>query len=64
LRLARIEKKPKPVFIKHWADFAGVKRRLDLQEEILDIIEGIEAGNGAPESCYRAGVDRTSDGLL
>lgn len=64
LRLARIEKKPKSVFVKHWADFAGVKACADLQKELLDIIESIEAGAGAPETCYRAGIDRTPDGLL
>ncbi len=64
LRLARIEKKPKSVFVKHWSDFAGVKRRVDIQEELLDIIESIEAGIGAPEACYRTGIDRTPEGLL
>ena len=64
LRLPRIEKKPKPVYSERWTDFGGVKRRRELQDELLDIIESIENGGGVPEQHYRAGIDRDRDGLL
>ena len=64
LRLPRIERKPKPVYAGQWTDFAGIGKRRALQEELLDIIESIERGDGVPEAHYRAGIDRDRDGLL
>ena len=61
LRLARIEKRAKPVFIQQWHDFAGVRRTPALIAELDDIIEGIERGDGVPEAHYRAGIDRDDD---
>lgn len=64
LRLPRIEKKPKPVYIQQFQDFAKVGQSPDLQDELDDIIESIERGDGVPEAYYRAGIDRDKDGLL
>ncbi len=64
LRLPRIEKKPKPVYLQQFQDFAKVAQRPDLQDELDEIIESIERGDGAPEACYRAGIDTDKDGLL
>lgn len=63
-RLARIEKRPKPVFIERWHDFAGVRRVPALIAELDEIIEGIERGGGVSEAHYRAGIDRNGDPLL
>ena len=64
LRLARIEKRPKPVYQAQWADFAKVRLNAALSNELLDIIESIERGDGVPEDRHRAGIDRDKDGLL
>jgi hypothetical protein len=64
LRLPRIETKPKPVYIERFQDFAKVAQRPDLQDELDNIIESIERGDGVPEAHYRAGIDRDQDGLL
>lgn len=64
LRLPRIEKRPKPVYSRQWTDFAGVRRIPALLNEFDEIIEAIERGDGVPESCYRAGIDRDEDPLL
>ncbi len=64
LRLPRIEKKPKPVYLVEFQDFASVSQRPDLQDELDEIIESIERGDGVPEAYYRAGIDRDKDGLL
>jgi hypothetical protein len=63
LRLPRIERKPKPVYIQQFQDFAGVGRVAALQDELDDIIESIERGDGVPERHYRAGIDRDEDML-
>ncbi len=64
LRLPRIEKKPKLVYLLEFQDFASVSQRPDLQDELDEIIESIERGGGVPEAYYRAGIDRDKDGLL
>jgi len=64
LRLPRIENKPKPVYLNQFQDFAIVAHRPDLQDELDEIIESIERGDGVPEAYYRAGIDRDKDGLL
>jgi hypothetical protein len=64
LRLSRIEHKPKPVFAAGWHDFANVKNKPGLQDELLAIIDSIERGHGVPDRHYRAGIDRDRDGLL
>lgn len=63
-RLRRIEKKPKPVYIVHFHDFASVGKLPDLRAELDDIIESIERGDGVSEFYYRAGIDRDGDALL
>jgi hypothetical protein len=62
--LRRIEAKPKPVYAVQFHDFAGVGKFPNLRAELDDIIESIERGDGVPESCYRAGIDRDEDSLL
>ena len=52
LRLRWIETKPKPVYLERWADYAAVKKRPELQDELLDIIASIERGDGVPEYHY------------
>ena len=64
LRLPRIEKKPKPIFLERWRDFAGVTKTPELMEELYQIIQSIRRGDGVPEAHYRAGIDRDTDGLL
>ena len=64
LRLPRIEKKPKKVVSRFWSDFAGVKNRRELQDELIAIIRSIERGDGVPDAHYRAGVDNSADALL
>jgi len=63
-RLRRIETKPKPVYIVGFKDFGGIGKIPELREELDDIIESIERGDGVPEAHYRAGVDRDEDRLL
>ena len=56
LRLPRIEQKPKKVFAERWADFAGIKARPTLVNELVQIIRRIERGDGVPEEHYRDGL--------
>jgi hypothetical protein len=63
-RLRRIECKPKPVHIVQFQDFAGIGKNTALREDLDDIIESIERGDGVPERYYRAGMDNDRDGLL
>jgi hypothetical protein len=64
LRLRRIELKPKDVFDQRWSDYAGVKNRPELQDELIAIIRSITRGDGVPEAHYRAGIDQDEDSLL
>lgn len=65
LRLPRIEKKPKPVHILRFQDFADVGKNPALRLELhQNIIDSIERGDGVPEAHYRAGIDTDRDGLL
>jgi len=64
LRLPRIERKPKAVYSLRFEDFAGVKRRPDLLNELDEIIDAIARGDGVPEKFYRAGIDDSPDPLL
>lgn len=64
LRLRRIELKPKPVHVTEFQDFAGIGKSPTLREELDEIIESIERGDGVPDAHYRAGIDRDEDVLL
>ena len=64
LRLPRIEKKPKPVYVERWQDFAGIAKAPDLMDELHQLIQNIRGGHGVPEKHYRAGIDHDRDGLL
>ena len=64
LRLPRIEKKPKRIYDERWNDFAGVRNDPDLFEELYQLIQCIERGEGVPDHYYRAGIDRDRDTLL
>jgi hypothetical protein len=63
-RLRRIETKPKPVHIVQFQDFAGIGKVPELRDELDNIIESVERGDGVPEEHYRAGIDRDTDLLL
>lgn len=64
LRLARIERRPKPVHISGFQDYAGVGKRPALRAELDHIIESVERGDGVDEAHYRFGIDRDEDALL
>ena len=64
LRLPRIEKRPKPVHITQFQDFASVGKSPAQRDELDDIVESIERGDGVPEAHYRVGIDTDRDGLL
>ncbi len=63
-RLRRIETKPKPVHLVQFQDFAGIGKHPELRDELDDIIESIERGDGVPDRHYRAGIDLDEDALL
>lgn len=63
-RLSRIERKPKPVRIVEFQDYARIGKSPTLRAELDTIIESIERGDGVPEVHYRAGIDRDEDALL
>lgn len=63
-RLSRIERKPKPVYLAGFNDFASVGKSQALRDELDEIIESIERGDGVADAHYRAGIDRDGDGLL
>lgn len=64
LRLRRIELKPKPVHVVEFQDFAGIGKFFHLRDELDEIIESIERGDGVPDAHYRTGIDRDEDALL
>jgi hypothetical protein len=63
-RLRRIERKPKPVHIAEFQDFARIAKNPALRDELDNIIESIERGEGVQEAHYRAGIDWDRDALL
>jgi len=62
--LRRIQRKPKPVHLTQFQDFARVGQNLALRNELDEIIEAIERGDGVPEAHDRAGIDLDADALL
>ena len=64
LRLRRIGKKPKPVRVDRWSDFAGVLKSPVLTAEFHALVRSIRGGEGVPEAHYRAWIDRDRDALL
>lgn len=56
--------KPKAVYVTRFQDFAKIGRKPHLQDELDDIIESIERGDGVPEVHYRRRIDQDRDGML
>ena len=47
LKFPRIEKKPKPVYVEGWRDFAGIAKAPDLLDELHQSVQRARCGNGA-----------------